>query len=194
MRCYELLSLTQNYEKSQARSLELSLLKFLPSAKNQPTQIHCFNWRLRRNGEDLSKGKIMSSSINKVILVGNLGANPEFRQFENGDKICTLSVATNSNWKDKVTKEWREITQWHRVVVRSSNLVKVCERRLSKGMKLYLEGMIESRKWTDATGQVKFLTEIVLRPYRSELQILQATSNQSLKPDFMASESIDVPF
>lgn len=112
----------------------------------------------------------MSSSINKVILVGNLGANPEFRQFDNGGKMRTLSIATNYSWKDKITNEWREKTQWHRVVVRANNLVKVCERRFTKEMKLYLEGMIECRKWTNTTGQVKFLTEIVLRPTKANFR------------------------
>ena len=142
----------------------------------------------------------MSSSINKVTLIGNLGDDPEHKQFGNGDKICTFSIATNSGWKDKVTQEWREVTQWHRVEVRSSNLVSLCERRLIKGMKIYLEGTLETRKWEDSSGKINYRTEVVLRPYKSELKVLQngSTAQPTIIPvQTPASLSIkedEIPF
>ena len=142
----------------------------------------------------------MSSSINKVILVGNLGANPEYREFENGDKLCTLSIATNTTWKDKTTSEWREITQWHRVVVRASNLVAKCERSLSKGTKIYIEGMLETRMWENSPGNPNYRTEVVLRPYKSDLKVLQAVGSnvtRNVSPYSTVTQKIDdisVPF
>ena len=117
----------------------------------------------------------MTTSINKVILVGNLGVAPEFREFPNGDQICTLSIATNASWKDRLSGEWREATQWHRVVVRAGNLMSRCKERLQKGDLIYLEGCLETRSWTEVAGQVRYATEIVLRPFRSELKVLKST-------------------
>ncbi len=114
----------------------------------------------------------MAGSVNKVILVGNLGNDPEIRAFQNGGRIANLSVATSESWKDKQTGERKEKTQWHRVVVKSEPLVGVCERFLKKGSKIYLEGQLETRKYTDKDGVDKYTTEVVLPPFRGELTML----------------------
>ena len=117
----------------------------------------------------------MAGSVNKVILVGNLGADPDIRTMQSGDKVCNLSIATSESWKDKNTGERREKTEWHRVVIFNKGLVTVCENYLKKGAKVYLEGQVETRKWQDqATGQDKYTTEIVLRPFRGELTMLDS--------------------
>ena len=114
----------------------------------------------------------MAGSVNKVILVGNLGADPEVRQFPNGGSVCNLSVATSENWKDKNTGERREKTEWHRVAIFSEGLVRVAQNYLKKGSKVYLEGQLETRKWQDNNGQDRYTTEIVLRGYNSNLTML----------------------
>ena len=115
------------------------------------------------------------SSVNKVILVGNLGADPDVRTMQSGDKVVNLSVATSESWKDKATGERKERTEWHRVVVFNKGLIDVCDRYLKKGAKIYIEGQVETRKWQDqATGQDKYTTEIVLRPYKSEIVMLDS--------------------
>ena len=114
----------------------------------------------------------MAGSVNKVILIGNLGRDPEVRSFQNGGKVCNLSVATSETWKDKQSGERRERTEWHRVAIFSEPLVRVAEQYLRKGSKVYLEGQLETRKWQDQSGQDKYSTEVVLRPYRSELTML----------------------
>lgn len=114
----------------------------------------------------------MAGSVNKVILVGNLGRDPEVRTMQSGGRVCNLSVATSENWKDRNSGERREKTEWHRVVIFNDALVGVCERYLRKGSKVYLEGQIETRKWTDQSGQEKYSTEVVLRPFRGELTML----------------------
>lgn len=116
----------------------------------------------------------MAGSVNKVILVGNLGRDPEIRTFQNGGRVCNLSVATSENWKDRNSGERREKTEWHRVVVTNENLIGVCERYLRKGSKVYLEGQLETRKFTDQNGQERYTTEVVLRPYRGELTMLDS--------------------
>lgn len=116
----------------------------------------------------------MAGSVNKVIIVGNLGKDPEVRSLQNGSKICNLSVATSESWKDKATGDRKERTEWHRVVIFNDNLMQVAERYLKKGSKVYLEGQLETRRWSDQAGQEKFSTEIVLRPYRGELTLLDA--------------------
>ena len=112
------------------------------------------------------------SSVNKVILIGNLGRDPEVRTFQNGGKVCNLNIATSETWKDKNTGEKRERTEWHRVAIMSDPLANIAERHLRKGSKVYIEGQLETRKWQDQSGQDKFSTEIVLRPYRGELTML----------------------
>lgn len=116
----------------------------------------------------------MSGSVNKVILVGNLGADPEIRNMQSGDKVCNLSIATSERWKDRNTGERQERTQWHRVVIFNQPLVGLSEQYLRKGSKVYIEGQLETRKWTDQNGQEKYSTEVVLRPYKGELTMLDS--------------------
>ena len=119
----------------------------------------------------------MAGSVNKVIIIGNLGQDPEVRNFPSGGKVCNFSVATSENWKDRNTGERRERTEWHRVSITSEPLVRVAEQYLRKGSKVYLEGQLETRKWQDQSGQDKYTTEVVLRPYRSELTMLDGRSD-----------------
>ncbi len=116
----------------------------------------------------------MAGSVNKVILIGNLGKDPEIRSMQNGGKVCNLSVATSESWKDKGSGERKERTEWHRVVIFNEGLIGIAERYLKKGSKVYLEGQIETRKWADQSGQEKYSTEVVLRPYRGELTLLDS--------------------
>lgn len=119
----------------------------------------------------------MAGSVNKVILVGNLGADPDVRTMQSGGRVCNLSVATSESWKDKNSGERQERTQWHRVVVFNENIVGVCEKFLKKGSKVYLEGQLETRKYTDNSGAEKYTTEVVLRPFRGELTMLDGKSS-----------------
>jgi len=114
----------------------------------------------------------MSGSVNKVILVGNLGRDPEVRYAQDGTKIVHLSVATSERWKDRQSGEQREKTEWHRVVIFNDRLGDVAERFLRKGSKVYLEGAIQTRKWTGQDGQERYTTEVVLQRYRGELTML----------------------
>ena len=114
----------------------------------------------------------MAGSVNKVILVGNLGADPEIRTLNSGDRVANLRVATSETWRDRGSGERRERTEWHRVVIFNDNLVKVAEQFLRKGSKVYIEGAIQTRKWTDQSGQEKFSTEVVLQKFRGELTML----------------------
>lgn len=114
----------------------------------------------------------MAGSINKVILVGNLGADPEVRMFQNGGKVCNLRVATSETWKDKNTGERQERTQWHQVAVFSEGLANIASQYLRKGSKVYLEGQLETRKWQDQSGQDRYTTEVVLRGYNAALTLL----------------------
>jgi single-strand DNA-binding protein len=114
----------------------------------------------------------MAGSVNKVILIGNLGRDPEVRTFQNGGKVCNLRIATSERWRDKQTGENRERTEWHSVAIFAEPLVRVAEQYLKKGSKVYVEGQLETRKWQDQSGQDRYSTEVVLRPYRSELTML----------------------
>ncbi len=114
----------------------------------------------------------MAGSVNKVILVGNLGRDPEVRYTQSNQKIVHLSVATSERWKDRGSGETRERTEWHRVVIFNENLAEVAERYLSKGRTVYLEGQIQTRKWQDQQGQERYTTEIVLQRFRGELVLL----------------------
>ncbi|MBW4983950.1 single-stranded DNA-binding protein [Mameliella sp. CS4] len=118
----------------------------------------------------------MAGSVNKVILVGNLGRDPETRTFQNGGKVCNLRIATSENWKDRNTGERRERTEWHSVAIFSEPLARIAEQYLRKGSKVYIEGQLETRKWQDQSGQDRYSTEVVLRPYRSELTLLDSRS------------------
>ena len=114
----------------------------------------------------------MAGSVNKVILIGNLGRDPEVRTFQNGGKVCNLRIATSERWRDRNTGENRERTEWHSVAIFSEPLAKIAEQYLRKGSKVYLEGQLETRKWQDQSGQDRYSTEVVLRPYRGELTML----------------------
>jgi single-strand DNA-binding protein len=114
----------------------------------------------------------MAGSVNKVILVGNLGKDPEIRSTQDGRKIVTFSLATSESWRDKNSGERKEKTEWHRVVIFNEALAKVAEQYLKKGSKIYVEGALQTRKWTDQAGVEKYTTEIVLQNYRSELTML----------------------
>lgn len=116
----------------------------------------------------------MAGSVNKVILVGNLGKDPESRTFQNGDKVVNFSIATSETWKDKASGERKERTEWHRIAVYNQGLVNVCENYLKKGSKVYIEGQLETRKWTNKEGIEQYTTEIALRPFRSELTMLDS--------------------
>lgn len=118
----------------------------------------------------------MAGSVNKVILVGNLGNDPDIRTMQSGDKVCNLSIATSESWKDKTSGEKKERTEWHRVVIFNQGILGIAERFLKKGSKVYIEGQLESRKYTDKDGQDKYTTEVVLRPYRGELTLLDGRS------------------
>lgn len=121
----------------------------------------------------------MSGSVNKVILVGNVGRDPEVRSMQNGSKVCNLSVATSERWRDKGSGETQEKTEWHRVVVFDDRLVDVCERFVKKGAKVYLEGEIQTRKWKDQSGAEKHTTEVVLRRFRGVLTLLDTRTGGS---------------
>ncbi|MDJ0826683.1 MAG: single-stranded DNA-binding protein [Rhodobacter sp.] len=118
----------------------------------------------------------MAGSVNKVILVGNLGRDPEVRTFQNGGKVCNLRVATSERWKDRNTGEQRERTEWHSVAIFSEPLARTAEQYLRKGSKVYLEGQLETRKWQDQSGNDRYSTEVVLRPYTSTMVMLDSRS------------------
>ncbi len=124
----------------------------------------------------------MAGSVNKVILVGNLGRDPETRTFPSGDKYCNLTVATSESWRDRNTGDRRERTEWHRVVIYNKALVDVAERFLSKGSKVYLEGQLETRKWQDQSGQDRYSTEVALRPFSSALTMLDRRGESAESP------------
>ena len=116
----------------------------------------------------------MAGSVNKVILVGNLGKDPEVRNAQSGSKIVTFNVATSESWNDKASGERKEKTEWHRVVIFNERLGDVAERFLRKGSKVYLEGSLQTRKWTDQSGQEKFTTEVVIDRFRGDLTLLDS--------------------
>jgi len=116
----------------------------------------------------------MAGSVNKVILVGNLGKDPEVRRMQSGDPVVNLSIATSESWRDKGSGERKEKTEWHRVVIFNKNLAEVAEKYLRKGAKVYLEGQLQTRKYTDKDGQERYSTEVVLQNFRGELQRLDS--------------------
>ena len=118
----------------------------------------------------------MAGSVNKVILVGNLGKDPEIRRTQDGRPIANLRVATSESWRDKTTGEKREKTEWHRVVIFNENLVKIVEQYVKKGAKLYLEGALQTRKWQDKDGKDRYSTEVVLQNFNSALTMLDGKS------------------
>jgi single-strand DNA-binding protein len=116
----------------------------------------------------------MAGSVNKVILVGNLGKDPETRRMQSGDPVVNLSIATSETWRDKASGERKEKTEWHRVVIFNKNLAEVAEKYLRKGAKVYVEGALQTRKWSDKDGVEKYSTEIVLQNFRGELTMLDS--------------------
>jgi single-strand DNA-binding protein len=120
----------------------------------------------------------MAGSVNKVILVGNLGKDPEVRRMQSGDPIVNLSLATSETWRDKASGERKEKTEWHRVVIFNKNLAEVAEKYLRKGSKVYVEGSLQTRKWTDKDGQEKYSTEVVLQNFRGELTMLDGKGGE----------------
>lgn len=119
----------------------------------------------------------MAGSVNKVILIGNLGRDPEVRTFQNGGKVCNLRIATSENWKDKNTGERRERTEWHSVAIFQEGLVRVAEQYLRKGSKVYIEGQLQTRKWQDQSGQDRYSTEVVLQGYGGTLTMLDGRND-----------------
>jgi single-strand DNA-binding protein len=118
----------------------------------------------------------MAGSVNKVILVGNLGKDPEVRRMTSGEPVVNLSIATSESWRDKASGERKEKTEWHRVVIFNKNLADVAEKYLRKGSKVYVEGQLQTRKWTDKDGAEKYSTEVVLQNFRGELTMLDGRS------------------
>jgi len=131
----------------------------------------------------------MAGSVNKVILVGNLGRDPEVRSMNSGDKVCNLSVATSESWNDKNTGERQERTEWHRVVIFDQRLIDVCEKYVKKGSKLYIEGQLQTRKWTDQQGIEKYSTEVVLQRFRGELTMLDSRGSGNFDSDQAISQN-----
>jgi single-strand DNA-binding protein len=126
----------------------------------------------------------MAGSVNKVILVGNLGRDPEVRNLSDGSPVVNLSVATSETWRDRASGERRERTEWHRVVIFNDKLAEVAQQYLRKGAKVYLEGQLQTRKWTDQSGVEKYTTEIVLQRYRGELQMLDSRGGGGAGDDY----------
>ncbi len=114
----------------------------------------------------------MAGSVNKVILIGNVGRDPEIRTLQNGGRVASFTLATSESWKDRTSGERREKTEWHRIAVYNDSLIGVIERFVKKGSRIYVEGALETRKWNDQTGQEKYTTEVILKQYRSELTLL----------------------
>ena len=122
------------------------------------------------------------ASLNKVILIGNLGADPEVRTFQNGNKVCNLRIATSETWKDKSTGERREKTEWHQIAIFQEGLVRIAEQYLRKGSKVYIEGKLTTRKWQDQAGQDRYSTEVVLERYQGELTLLGNSQGSGYQP------------
>jgi single-strand DNA-binding protein len=130
----------------------------------------------------------MAGSVNKVILVGNLGRDPEVRRLNSGDQVVNLSLATSENWRDKQTGERKERTEWHRVVIFNENLGKVAEQYLKKGSKVYIEGQLQTRKYQDKDGQEKYTTEVVLQRFRGELTLLDSRGSAQGGDDYAGGQ------
>lgn len=143
----------------------------------------------------------MAGSVNKVILVGNVGRDPEIRTSQDGSKFANLSLATSESWRDRSTGERKDKTEWHRVVVFNPQLADFVEKYVSKGSKLYIEGQLQTRKWQDQTGADRYVTEVVIPRFRGELTILDNKQNSDM-PDFEDSDQMssssdvndDIPF
>ena len=146
------------------------------------------------NTEDAERTeRVMAGSVNKVILIGNLGADPEIRRTQDGRPIANLRIATSDSWRDKSTGERKEKTEWHRVVIFNENLCKIAEQYLKKGSKVYIEGALQTRKWQDQSGQDRYSTEVVLQGFRGELTLLDrsGTAGGGSGGDFGADTGSD---
>ena len=128
------------------------------------------------------------AGVNKVILVGNLGKDPDVRRTTSGDPIVNFTLATSETWRDKASGERKERTEWHRVVIFNENLAKVAEQYLHKGSKVYVEGQLQTRKWTDKEGNEKYTTEVVLSRFRGELQMLDSRSDSSSSRESLSAQ------
>jgi single-strand DNA-binding protein len=126
----------------------------------------------------------MAGSVNKVILIGNLGADPEIRRTQDGRPIANLRIATSDSWRDKASGERKEKTEWHRVVIFNENLCRIAEQYLKKGSKVYIEGQLQTRKWQDQSGQDRYSTEVVLQGFRGELTLLDRAGGGGSGSDF----------
>ena len=133
------------------------------------------------------------NSVNKAILVGNLGADPEIRSMQSGNEVCNLSIATSEKWKDKDTGEQKEKTEWHRVVIFSAGLINVCKDYLKKGSKIYVEGQLQTRSW-EQDGVKKYATEIVLRGFDAKLVMLDSRGNDTSTPAATNALEDEIPF
>ena len=133
----------------------------------------------------------MAGSVNKVIIMGNLGKDPEIRNFPNGGRVCNFSVATSESWRDKNSGEKQERTQWHNISILSEPLVNIAERFLKKGSKVYLEGQLETRKWQDNSGSDRYSTEIVLRPYKGEITLIDNKSDSNMTNEPISNNQMD---
>ena len=131
----------------------------------------------------------MAGSVNKVIIIGNLGTDPETRAMQSGEEVANFSVATSETWTDKASGEKKDRTQWHKVVIWNQPLVKIAKSYLKKGAKVYIEGQLETRKWQDKDGKDQYTTEVVLRPYRGELTMLDGKGGSGASNDYGSSES-----
>ena len=126
----------------------------------------------------------MAGSVNKVIIVGNLGNDPEVRTFPSGGKVCNFSVATSERWKDRNTGENRDRTEWHRIEITSEPLVRIAEQYLKKGSSVYIEGQLQTQKWQDQSGQDRYTTKVVMRPYSSQLTMLGNRNDNGANDSF----------
>jgi single-strand DNA-binding protein len=131
----------------------------------------------------------MAGSVNKVILIGNLGADPEIRRTQDGRPVANLRLATSESWRDKATGERKEKTEWHRVVIFNENLCKIAEQYLKKGSKVFIEGQLQTRKWQDQSGQDRYSTEVVLQGFRGELTLLDRAGGGGAGGDFGADDT-----
>ena len=140
------------------------------------------------------------SSVNKVILIGNVGADPEIRRTQDGRPIANLRIATSESWRDKNTGERKEKTEWHRVVIFSEGLCKIAEQYLKKGAKVYIEGALQTRKWTDQSGQERYSTEVVLQGFNGSLTMLDSPRQSGERPaeqpsgDYSQDLDDEIPF
>jgi single-strand DNA-binding protein len=134
----------------------------------------------------------MSKSVNKVILIGNVGKDPKIKKMSNGKDVANFSLATGESWKDKNTGEWKEKTEWHNIVVYSEPLIKFIQNYVSKGTKLYIEGSLETRSWDDSNNGKRYMTEVVLRPYRGEITMLDGKKDSNPQHDAPADDLSDI--